>query len=490
MKRINEIFHSPWVLIAGVIHWLSTFLTEAQVLTAAPWENWFNYILCKLLLLLALPLFWRFVCRALRCRESRERRVALYALPYLAVLSLWLFAYHPMELSGDELNIFERAVRLDSFAYWFNYPTGFYWISCLMLLPHRMGPVIIKMLLQALVVGYCVARQEAVTKKKTALLLYLPFLLPFVLDQGISAHRLPTYGIVYLVFVAKLFYDHWEKKPLDKKTLLLLSLCCGLLGMWRTEGIYLLPLGAVLIACAYRLKPGKQLLKPLVIYLLAVAVVLLPQYKGYTVDSEVDMSLRTKPLCGYLLCNMFRNGLTEDMILQEREDIEGYLKLSTIREYNSLYGDSNYNNAAVMAGVEDADYAAQERFCSAVMKVVRKHPVIYAKSQLKAFLHTSFRHRLSFDFSLSALGNNINTLSLWVWIPCLLVALLWVFSLVKRRWLLFWLSSGGLANLGLVVALMPAAFEKYFYVDYLMGYFFLFVGLCFLLSRERRRGNG
>ena len=473
-----------FALIAGTLHWLATFFLERLFLAVSPLAEPVNYCLCKLILLFALTGFWRLIWRGLLSpsrRENPERAYLLAALPCLLILIAWLLRYHSFVLVSDELNLYERATRLDSFAYWFCYPSGYYWICGLMLIPHPMGPTFIKLLLQSLVAGYCTARQARLTGWRSAWLIYVLFLLPFVLDQGISAHRLPTYGMLYLFLLARLYYDHCEGVSLRLPALLLLSAVTGVLAIWRSEGIYLVPLGAIWLAVAYRLCREKGLWRKAVIYLLVLALTALPQLKAYT-DSEAGVSLRTKPLCGYALCNMFRNGLTEDMIAAEREDIEGYLKLETIRRYNDEYGDGNYQGAMVMYAVEDADYDAQRRFCDAVKRIILKHPLIYLRSQWNAWRYTSAQYTANFSHPLSALAN----LTRRQWLPSVLVLLFAVIALLRRRWLVFWFCCGGLANWVLVYLLMPAAYAKYFYVDYLMGWFLLLCQLCELLGRKTR----
>ncbi len=456
-----------FAVIAATVHWLTSFVTERFIFEVAPTADLLNYILCKAILFAALFGFWRLIWKGLLAPDRRtnpERAYLSYALPYLFALVLWMLLVRPYELVADELSLYERALRLDSFAYWFNYLSGFYWITCLMVLPHYLGPVLIKLLLQALIAGYCVARQVRRSGRR-GLLMYLLFLLPFTMDMAVSAHRLPTYGIAYLFLIAKLYYDWLDHKALTRTTLILLSALIGVLAFWRSEGIYLVPLGAILLLVAYRLKPCKALWKQAALYALTLLVVFLPQCKAYA-ESEASLSLRTKPLCGYLLCNMFRNGLTPEDIAEERADIEAYLKLDTIYDYIERYGDENYYQAYVMEGVEDADYAAQERFCAAVKRVVLKHPMIYLRAQWNTW---RYLHR---QYPLSG-ARAVFHLTYWLCIPCALVLAACVYALLRRRWLVFWITGGGIANWLLVFLLMPAAYAKYFYVDYLMGYFFL-----------------
>lgn len=480
----NFISSKRIALLLALVHWLSSFFTERLILTVSPRAHAVDYALCKLILLVALVLFWDFVIRIFQSKESR--RTAMYALPYLLVLILWLFLRHPFVLEADELNLFTRATELDSFAYWFNYFSGYYWIICLMLLPFPMGPVFIKLLLQALVVGYCLNHQRNHSGKWATLLLYLPFLLPFVLDLGLSAHRLPLYGMLYLFLAAKLFYDHKERRTLDRKTLVLLSVIIAVLAFWRTEGIYLTVFGAGLILIAYRIplrKNWKKLWKKALCYGLILLLVALPQLSAYT-NAPAPLSLRTKPLCGYALSNMLRCGLTvEEISAEDYAAIDAYLPMEQVLAFNERRGDSGFAQADVMELVRpDIDYPTQEKFCNAVKHLILSHPFLYLKSQLLAFNYTSRQYPLTGD-----LKNTLLYGSYRQWLPLILCFVFFLYSLLRKRWMTLALSFCALCNWALVTALMPAAYAKYFYVDYLMGWFLLFVGLSCLLSRRKEQ---
>lgn len=473
-------------LATAVLHWVISFFLQPLIFQASPLTHIFDYIVCRILLLLVLYGFWSFVYQAVLEKGSFSRKVLLFALPVLALQLFWLFRYHPFTLESDELNIFLRATQFDDFAYWFNYPTGYFWIIGMMIVPHMMGPVFIKVFLQALLAGYLVARQKRLSGS-AAYLIYLLFCSPFVLDQGISAHRLPTYGLLYLFLMAKLLYDRVEHVRPRGQTLLLLCVIIDILAIWRSEGIYLFPLGVLLLCVAYRIKIDASIVKKLAAYLLVAVVVAVPQLKGYFGDSDVPLGLRTKPLCGYALSIMVRNGLTEQMLSEERQDIEGYLTLESIYAYDSSHDDNVYAAAGVMNLAQDADYETQERFCTAVKNLVIKHPIIYLRAQWNAWLYTSDQYVVDFSGGVKGIARGLAALSDRVWIPTLLCFLFCLYSLVRRKWLVFWVTGGSIANWILVTVLKPAAFAKYYYVNYLIGYFLLLAGICWLISRRRRK---
>ena len=474
-------------LAIGTLHWLLTFWLERRILVVSPSEHLLDYCLCKAILWVVLFGFWNLLWNA-RLKGSRARRILLFALPMLAVLVVWLFQNHSFTPPGDEWNLFSRATQLDNFAFWFNYPSGYYWIMGIMLVPVPMGPIYIKLVLQALVCGYCLTRQYERSGLLRSLPLYLLFLLPFVLDQGISAHRLPIYGMLYLFLVAKLMYDRLDGCHLDWKTLIWESILLAVLAIWRTEGIYFSVLGIILIVVAYRIPLKMGSLKKLVCYVLIFAAVALPQLSAYT-NAPYPTSLRTKPLCGYALVNMFRNGLTEEMIDPEDwEAINTYLPFETIHSYNEKHGDYNYAWAFIMNNTQpNVGYDDQEKFCDASKRVVLQNLPIYLKSQFHAWQYTSDQYTLSSEASLQ---DQIQILSNRVVYPTALVFLFCLYALLRKRWLTFWLAGGAIGNWVIVLALMPAAYAKYFYVTYLLGYFLLCMGICQLLTGKKKAHYG
>ncbi len=467
--------------------WLLSFYTESFYFTVARSAHLVTYVSCKLLLFVGLFLLLDFMVRAVREPGSRCRSVLLYSSGYFVLLLGWLLIRGPLQLQGDELNIYTHGQSLDPMAYWFNYFTGYYWISCAMLLPFQLGPILVKILLHALAVGYCTYRLSVVSSPRASLLLFLPYVQPFVLDMGVSAHRLPLYGILYLYLGAKLFFDYKEGKLLDRKTLVLLSVVIAILSYWRTEGLYLTVAGAILLLAAYRVPVKGQiskLLKPATCYVLILAMVALPQLAAYMDKSKPSMIVRSEPLCGYALANMLRNGLEEeDISPEDYAAIDVYLPFGDIEEMNRTRGDRAYAHAMVMdLAVPGADFAVRTAFCNSVKKVILEHPFIYLRSQWNSFRYTSAQYRGSLTDA-----KTWYFFSYQQWLPLILCVGFLVYSLVRRRTMTFLLSLCAVGNWALVTALMPAAYSKYFYVDYLLGYFLLFVGLALLLSGKREK---
>lgn len=477
-------------LLLAAIHWLSTFYLETLFLEVPRSAHWGNYLICKLLVLAALYGFWNLLWAGLTRKGSAQRAILCYMLPCLAVLVIWLLTHHSFTLIKDELAMYLKARQLDNYASWFVCYTGFYWISSLMILPTMMGPVYIKIFLQALVCGYCVYRARRCFNSRWALLLYGLFLLPELLTHGISAHRMPTYGVLYLFFAAQLLFDFLERQPLSRKKLIWLSAVAAVLTHWRSEGIYLLVLGWILILLAYRVKGKRAVARVLLFFYCIHAVVFLPQYAESFGEDSRYLNLRMQTMYAYSIVNMHRNGLDTDQCREQLDAMAAVTPLEGIEYVNETLGDTNYVQVYLLTDanpylVDGYSKDDLNDFCNAARSIIFQQPLVFLKAQLKAWQYTSEQLVVSFEFGL--LGAAFNLLSRPLY-PFLLVGLFWLAALIRRKWMTFFLTSGVLGNWAIVVLLMPAAYTKYFYVIYLMGYFLLFLYAISGLSRRSLKG--
>jgi len=478
-------------LAVGFVHWLATFYLETLFLEVARSANLFNYLLCKTLALAALLAFWDFVFTAITKKDSPQRKVALYAIPCLVILVIYLFCEHDFTLVSDELNIYNNAKQLKDYAQWFVCYTGYYWITGLMIWPTMMGPTILKILLQSIVCGYCIYRMHKLCKSPWAFLLYGLFFLPELLVNGITAHRMPTYGVLYLLFFVQLIFDYLEKAPLTPKKLALLSVTAAVLTRWRSEGIYMVIWGLILILLAYRVRGKKEIAKVLAVFYCLHALTFAPQYVGSLGQDSRYLNLRMQHLYTYSMVNMSRNGLDLRQHPEELELISAISPIEGIDHLNETLGETNYARAFLLTTsnpyvVKGYDKDELNAFCNAARSVIFKHPLIFLKTQLKGWMYTSDQLVIDLDHGgRAAVVSLFHALRRPVY-PFILMGIFWLISIFKKHPLGFFLTSGVLGNWAIVVLLMPAAYVKYFYVIYLTGYFLLFFFVIRWLSGRKK----
>lgn len=157
-----------------------------------------------------------------------------------------------------------------------------------------------------------------------------------------------------------------------------------------------------------------------------------------------------------------------------------------MRRSNETAGDGNYESARIMdAARSGVSYAQQEAFVSACKRVILRHPLIYLRAQWGAFRYLCAKYPVSRS---AGWARAVYNLSYQVWPAALLLLAFAVWDLLRRRWLPLGLCLAGLCNFGIVLLLMPAAYAKYFYATYLLGYFLLLCGgIDCLFGRKDRK---
>lgn len=447
----------------------------------------FTWVCVKLMLLVTLLWLTRFFLEALRdIRADAPAAGALRCgLPLFALITLiWAVTDSWPILYGDQRNILDAAVQYDVLGGFFHCFTLWLPMIALNLVPLPTVPVLFKILLISLGVGYCVWRLLRVTRSRLAWLLYLPFLLPPGLYLSYNIHRIPYYAVLYLVFSCVLLCDRPEGRPLTRGKLALLCLTAAVLTQWRSEGIYLLALTPVLLWLCYRPRwTRRQKALALALFLAAQLLVRLPE----TVAERdgLDPGRRAMPLFEYLITGMERKGLDKEKNAADLAIVDRYIDLEALHAMNEELGDYCYNDNLILYygmrhGASEAD---KEAFRGAVTRIVLHNPLVYIRSQLCAWVHIS--EQTYHDRKLDELANIFQRL----YLPTIWLFVLFFLALRRRDWLLFFLTGGHLIHFAITTALLPAAYFKYYYSELLYAALtaLLLLPPAFRRWRERRR---
>jgi hypothetical protein len=74
-----------------------------------------------------------------------------------------------------------------------------------------------------------------------------------------------------------------------------------------------------------------------------------------------------------------------------------------------------------------------------------------------------------------------------LYLPTLWLLFCWVWTLKKRQWLSWFMTSGHLCHYAITTALLPAAYFKYYYSEYLYAFLTAAAVLCLLRRRQREK---
>lgn len=484
MKKNNTLL----IIIISVLHWMVTFFTDRIIFVVSPMTNLSDYIICKVLLLFVLLYIYRTLYRLFLAPDKKtccEKKILQYALIYLIPVILILLIKIPHGfISNDESLIYTTAINLTHDT-WFNYMTTYYYIVCLMLIPSWCAPILIKAAIQTLIAGYFIYRLSKVITFKYAKFGYILFLLYPVIAYTASAHRLPVYYLLYLLFLIILLFDHMEKNELTRTKGVLLILIGAVLTQWRTEGIYLAVLVPILLLIVYRnLRTRQAIIKLLLSFILIQYIISIPQTGFFAKEVNAAADDRMKPFYAYTITNMYRNGLDLEKNKADLEIVDHYLSISAIESINDYYGDINYEDVLILykegyIGVRpEATVADFFAYSAALKRIFINNPDVFIKTRIGAFQYAALPFHITFTgFSIKPLISFaisiVKTISYNLFIPLTIVFVLCLYTLIRKRWFTFFVMGGMIAHWFIVFILAPASYFKYYFPVYMIAYFYI-----------------
>jgi len=458
---INKCKSNIFYFIA-FFHCLLTFFTDSIVFTGSRRENIIVYIFLKIILFIILSIFWYFVLG----KNKKTHKIFLYSIPYLLILLTKFFMDHDMYLVGDELNIFNYVTNFNIYPAHFTYITGIVYAVSLMIIPFQAGIVVIKIFLQSILCGYCVYKFKSYYKSKWSYLIYLLFIIPTVIDNGILIHRMQYYGLLYLFTIIKVVFDYRTNQKLQKKQLFLLMLSFAILAIWRKEGIYLLVFAPLIICSVYKIQTVRNIGKTFISFIIILLLVVFPQMLNST-QSFTEEDTHTY---NHWFVNMCREGLDKSKYPEQMKIIDKYISLDAVDYINRELGDSNYEDEYIAwregyIGIRD-NYTKENvsDYKGAVKYLVINEPIIFLKTRIGTWIYSSKLYEI---YSLKiSLVYNLN-------IPILALGILFMYSIVKKKYAYLFISSGLLLNTIITLLFAPASYFKYYYHSYLIGIFFI-----------------
>lgn len=417
-------------------------------------------------------------------KSVRLRKIARYALIYLPVVAVILAIKLPQGyITSDEISILDDARSLIHDT-WFNYLTVYFYIVSLILLPFKYGPIIMKVFIELLVVGYTVYRSERYFKRP-GLFSYILFLLYPFIAYTTSAHRLPIYFLLYLAVFEKLLFDLLEKNDITNACLLVMLAAGAILTQWRTEGIYLLGLIPILILIAYpRFRKTRPALIMIVSYIAIQYILWIPQNGAVSGNLDSAANDRMKPFYAYTITNMYRNGLDLDKNAPDLAIVDRYLSLEAIEKINEHYEDINYEDVLILyqdgfVGVrEDATDEDFVAYSEALKRIFVNNPDVFARTRWGAFCYAALPFHVTFpgggigglvSFAVSV----VKSVAYNLFIPVIFTLASFIFCLIKKRWFGFFVFAGLIAHWFIVFVLAPASYFKYYFPIYIMSYFYI-----------------
>ena len=493
---LSSVIAAVWT-IASLFYDRSTF-------TVPPLTMAHNYIPCKILMFTAVFIMACFVITALSDRSSFAWKVLKYALIYfLPIIAVLILKLPSGFLSNDESLIFKQASSLADYT-WFYYITTWYYIISMMIIPSWLAPIVIKVIIQCLTAGYAVARLMSYLKgSKRAYLIYIAFFLPPILAYTTSAHRIPIYIFLYVLFMYTIFMDRLEKVSFSWTHILPLLFLMAVLTQWRTEGIYLAVFGPILILICYpsiyenKDKAATNIIKLILVSLLIQYMVAIPQYGIIPSRMGDKAENRMLPFYAYTVTNLYRNGLdlNDPVNAASWEKVDRYLDVDTIAAINDYLGDINYEDALILyyegydgrrPEASDEDYLA---FTGGVKELMRNNPKALLKTKWGSFDYAATVYDpVTGSGLIPLLISLIKVIAYNLYLPMILLIIMFIWSLlkIKERAFYLMLSLCLFAHFSIVFVLAPASYFKYYFPVWFSVYFFALLNICLFTDSSWR----
>ncbi len=469
--------------LPALLIWGITFFTDPGFFEFSQESSRMTYICCRVILLVLLFFLNRAVLENTGDTCKILKYAGIYFIPLIFVL---IFKLPQGFLSNDERLIFEEAVKLSEYT-WFSYLTTWYYIISLMLIPAWAGPIVIKVLIQLFVCGYTVKRSVSHFGPKTGLIAYIPFFFFPVLAYTTSAHRIPVYFLLYAFMYVKLFFDMLEQKEIAMPAVFWMMLLAALLTQWRTEGIYLAGLFPIVMAVVYpQFRNVRRAGVLILCFFLLQYLISIPQNGVIPGRMGDKANNRMAPFYAYTITNMMRNGLDRQKNAEDLEKVGRYLDLDTVDRINEDLGNINYEDVLILyypgyTGVKEdvtpEDYSA---YTSGCMNIFKNNPEVFLRTRMGAFNYAALPYKIGTDEGgikgiLKLLFSALKAGFYNLYIPCVLLLVLILLSLIRKNAFFFFMSAGLVCHYVIVFVLAPASYFKYYFPIYFTVYLFVFL---------------
>lgn len=490
-----------YIGVIALLIWAVTFYTDTKIFSSdglnmncLPIDlemTGLMHVLTKALALLCLFLFLEFLAYAFRRPKLLIPFVAL-----TCIYGVGLLVTYPGYYMNDDPIIFSYATRYYP-VYWHNYLTSLFYMVAMSLFPMSAAPVLLSDVIYALVFSYAYYRADRIYQSKWCLLVLLAGVLPFTLLGALMCFRPAIYSGFFVFYFIYLYFEWKENAVLTPRKLLGLALLTGVLALWRSESLVLLPIGLFLIGFAYH--NVKKAFVYLVLSVVLFMIVKIPQSVGEEkyYGSDYLIISTTRPLSVILHREQTYEGAKEDIANVSAVTEFGYLhndslSCSAYNRYNSDHNEGRYTQTGASKEMQSAylksafnlilhnlDLYFGERiqlFCvtngffeydrDMVLNLkpvastdfhLYEHDRDYGMEMLEAYKRLPLSYHDGYAMALFTFGGE-------AFLPMLVILLVvTILALVRRKWFLLFSFLALFAREAVIFLTAPASFIQYSY---------------------------
>lgn len=352
-----------WICIAALIYWAVTFYTDTKIFSSdglnmncLPIDlemTGLMHVLTKILVLICLILFFEFLVYA-----WKKPKLLIPFIILICIYGTGLLITYPGYYMNDDSIIFSYATRYYP-VYWHNYLTSLFYMTAMSLFPMSAAPVLLSDIFYALVFSYLYYRADRIYGSKWCRLLFLAGVLPFTLLGALMCFRPAIYASFFVFYFIYLYFEWKENAQLTPVKLVLLALLTGVLALWRSESLVLLPIGLFLIGFAYH--SVKKAFVYLALSVVMFMITKIPQSIGEEkyYGSDYLIISTTRPLSVIVHCEQDYDGWEQDFANINAVTDIGYLhndslSCSAYNRYNTDHNEGRYTQTGASREMQNA----------------------------------------------------------------------------------------------------------------------------------------
>lgn len=476
--------------------------------------------------LLLLPFIYIMVLEIKRLIINRKDKTVkmniIISIIFFFILMLSLLLIWPGAWSWDDISIV-YGTNIYEFTPWQHFFSGLFQILCLEILPFNAGILIIQILISSLIVGYSISELTYLIKFKSekkkiifAILLFIPCILPPMIEYILSGFRMGIYSYLELLLIVKCIKFYIQSDKIETSELISVIFLGIIVACWRSEAIYYilaLPLFLIFL--------GKKKIGIKKIILSSIILI------GSTISiGKINNSMIGQNNYSLLATiNPLVEIIKEEKRINSTYEFEGISKvmnIDIIDPKSDISGEGYYGMDLVKENYSDEDYSG---YMKSYIKLLLKYPKtafksmwdmfvnssglgvknkkslmrsamtvssatvfdLYNEKNLSGYMWSNSRSKLKNPINLEVrnkflryigcLDKNLNVTGLYylnwnLFIPVILLLITSIMSLIKKKYLMFYIGLFLIGRLVLVFMTACAPYFMYYLSIYLIGYIY------------------
>jgi len=397
---MGKFIKTKYKTLIPIVHFLLSFLFERRILIfkldrdiiatiaksdiiSDSAERIEGYVFAKLFAFIFIFFIWKLIFFA---KENiNETYVKIFAA--VTAVGCVIFALmwpYPFLASEDNLITYAYALRFWP-EYWHSAYTSFIFTACLMVFPFSFSIGVFQWIFFVFVIGYVYKRIKDCDRlpSKGRFFVFLIFLMPGIFVLMSNAYRTEIYALLCIYFISRIIFDMLDERKQTAIGLVKFMFLCGLVAVWRSEGIILGLLGfGIYLIFVQKYKPARVVMLSMAmigIFVLTILPQKLGDKKYYGKDySFINSFVNLQNILNTEGANLSYEGAADDL-----EAFEAVTPIPLLKKYGmDGYRRYNYANGRGDINQSLANDDVSAAYMSAYYNLLKHNPGIYARTQI------------------------------------------------------------------------------------------------------------